>query len=136
MHDASIETGRLGRIGLIRLRPNLDLVDGVEAACGELGFSHAMIRSAVGSLVDSTLRYGHRGAPQEVSVAGPGVEILTLVGELRPGAEGRSLADLRGTVGDPAMRVLGGRFVRGRNIICITVELVLQEWLPDRRPGG
>ncbi len=129
-YDAIVESGQLGRMALIRLRPNLDLVQAVEQASTELGFSHAVVRSAVGSLVDATLSYGSGNGHREVTVQGPGVEILTLVGELRPGPDGQPQAQLQGTVADPQMRVLGGRFVRGKNSICITLELVLQEWLP------
>ena len=40
-------------------------------------------------------------------------------------------ADLRGTISDSEARVYGGAFVVGANPICITLELVLQEWLPN-----
>ena len=35
------------------------------------------------------------------------------------------------TVADTDGRVWGGRFVSGRNPVCMTFELVLEEWLPD-----
>ena len=123
---ASLEDGHLGRIAVIRLRPNEDLVGGVEAACREHGLRHAVVRSAVGSLVDAVLEAGG----QSVTVAGPGIEILTLGGEVRSDAEGVPLAELRGTIADSAAQVYGGRFRRDENPICITLELVLQEWLP------
>jgi predicted DNA-binding protein with PD1-like motif len=123
---ADFEEGRLGRIAVVRLRPNEDLVSAVEAACGEHGLSHAIVRSAVGSLVDAALEAGE----QIIAVPGPGIEILTLAGEVRPDAAGTPRADLRGTIADGKARVYGGRFRRGDNPICITLELVLQEWLP------
>jgi len=123
---ARFEEGRLGRIAVVRLRPNEDLVTAVEAACREHGLAHAVVRSAVGSLVDALLEAGETATP----VPGPGIEILTLAGEVRPGADGSPHADLRGTIADGRARVYGGRFRRGENPICITLELVLQEWLP------
>lgn len=123
---ASFEEGRLGRIAVVRLRPNEDLVTGVEAACREHGLSHAVVRSAVGSLVDAVLEVGEK----TLQVPGPGIEILTLAGELRPGKDGVPAAELRGTIADGKAQVYGGRFRRGANPICITLELVLQEWLP------
>jgi predicted DNA-binding protein with PD1-like motif len=81
------------------------------------------VRTAVGSLVDAAL--GH-GADQRIDVAGPGVEILTLSGGLTEG-----VADLRGTISDSSARVYGGRFLKGGNPICITLELVLQEWVAE-----
>lgn len=120
--SATVQQGRLGRVAVIRLKPNEDLVAGVEAAAAAEGFRHAVVRTAVGSLVDAALAYGEKG---RAAVAGPGIEILTLAGEIRDGK-----ADLRGTISDSDARVYGGRFLPAENPICITLELVLQEWLP------
>ncbi len=131
MSETRIEKGSYGRSAVIRLRPNEDLVEGVEQACFENGIRAAVVRSAVGSLVDAVLQNGAgEDAPTFVE-QGPGVEILTLSGEVMPGEGGRPKADLRGTISTPDARVLGGRFLPGRNSICITLELVLQEWLPE-----
>jgi uncharacterized protein len=129
MTAASMEEGLLGRIAVVRLRPNEDLVTAVEAACREHGLEHALVRSAVGSLVDAVLEVGDR----RLEVPGPGIEILTLAGEVRSDDGGGPSADLRGTIADGQARVYGGRFQRGANPICITLELVLQEWLPATR---
>ncbi|MEQ8354342.1 MAG: DNA-binding protein [Kiloniellaceae bacterium] len=123
---ATFEDGQLGRIAVVRLRPNEDLVGAVEAACREHGLARAVVRSAVGSLVDAELEAGAR----LVRIPGPGIEILTLAGEVRPDDAGAPRADLRGTIADAAAQVHGGRFRRGANPICITLELVLQEWVP------
>ncbi len=123
---ASFEEGKLGRIAVVRLRPNEDMVTAVEAACREHGLSHALVRSAVGSLVDAVLEAGDK----TIQVPGPGIEILTLAGEVRPDAGGKPQAELHGTIADGKAQVYGGRFRRGANPICITLELVLQEWLP------
>lgn len=64
-----------------------------------------------------------------VEVPGPAAEILTLVGDLCPGRP----PDLHGAVGDPTGRVFAGRFLPGRNPVCITVELVVEEMLPESR---
>lgn len=133
MSAVAIEEGAFGRCAVIRLRPNEDLVEGVELACAENGIQRAVVRSAVGSLVDAVLVFGSGTTQKTVSAEGPGVEILTLSGEISPGADGRPSADLRGTISTPEARVLGGRFLPGRNSICITLELVLQEWLPETK---
>ena len=62
---------------------------------------------------------------------GPGIEILTLGGEVRPDDTGRPRAHLTGTISDAGAQVYGGTFLRGQNTICITLELVLQEWIPE-----
>jgi predicted DNA-binding protein with PD1-like motif len=121
--STTVQPGRLGRIAVIRLKPNQDLVEGVEAAAAAAGIRDAVVRTAVGSLVDAAL--GH-GAGRRIDVAGPGVEILTLSGSLTGG-----IADLRGTISDSSARVYGGRFLKGGNPICITLELVLQEWVAE-----
>lgn len=120
--DIELQAGRLGRVAVVRLRPNLDMVSAVEDAAKQAGFSHAVVRSAVGSLIDACLEAGGRQSTHE----GPGVEILSLTGEVGPDG-----ATLRGTISTPAQTVHGGKFVRGENAICITLELVLQEWIPE-----
>lgn len=120
-------------MAVVRLRPNQDLVEGVEAACREHGLGNAVVRSAVGSLVDAALGFG--AGAQRRDVPGPGIEILTLAGEVRPHPAGTPRAELCGTVSDPAGQVHGGIFLRGQNPICITLELVLQEWIPELSDG-
>lgn len=132
MTETSIESGDYGRSAVIRLRPNEDLIEGVEQACLENAIGYAIVRSAVGSLVDAVLQCGAEGDRKTLVEPGPGVEILTLTGEVRPDQDGRPRADFRGTISTPDARVLGGRFLPGRNSICITLELILQEWRPKR----
>ncbi|MCR9255913.1 MAG: DNA-binding protein [Alphaproteobacteria bacterium] len=103
---------------VVRLKPNEDLVTGVEAACREAGVARALVRSGVGSLVDAALSYGEG---KRVDVTGPGIEILTLIGEIRDGE-----AHLTGTIADQEANIFGGRFVPDANPICITLELVLE----------
>lgn len=135
-HETLFEAGRPGRLVAIRLKPNQDLVEGIEAAAAESGLRYAMVRSAVGSLVDAALGYGAGDRAGVTTVEGPGIEILTLSGELRPNREGLPHAFLQGTICDSEAQVYGGRFVRGANPICITLELVLQEWLPEEEDEG
>lgn len=131
-----VERGRYGRMVLARVRPNIDLVTGVERVCAAHGITHAVVRSAVGSLVDAALGYGEGESMTLVTVEGPGIEILTMGGEVRPDASGKTVARLRGTVSDSDANVYGGEFVRGGNPICITLEIALQEWLPDFQPSA
>jgi predicted DNA-binding protein with PD1-like motif len=128
-----VETGSFGRALSLRIGPNEDLVEAIEQACREHGIRRAGIRSGLGSLIDACLETGAGQPPLEVR--GPAVEVLTLVGEVRPNADGRPEARLSGTVGDPQGAVFGGRLVRGRNPICVTAEVLLQEWLPAATQG-
>lgn len=128
----SVEGGSFGRLAVVRLRPNVDLVEGIEAVCAEQGFARAAVRGAVGSLTQATLARGD-GRPR--SVAGPGLEIALTAGEVRPDRAGGSRARVYGLVCDAAGQVYGGEFVRGANPIFVTLELVVQEWLPEDGPS-
>lgn len=123
-----VEAGMLGRTISLRVGPNEDVTEAIEQACREQKCPYAMVRSGLGSLIDAVLEIAPGKPPLEVR--GLAVELLTLVGEVRPGANGASEARLSGSVGDPTGRVFGGRFVRGKNRACVTLEVILQEWIP------
>ncbi len=106
---------------LIRLAAGEDLVDGIEAAARAHHLRDGIVRGGPGSLHSACVRAS--GDP--VDVPGPAAEILTLVGEIHGGT-----ASLHGAVGDPSGRVFAGRFVRGRNPVCITVELIVERTDP------
>ncbi len=127
MHSVTT-AGTFGRALSLRIGPNEDLVEAIERACAVHHIRHAMIRSALGSLNDASLDVGIGKPP--LSVHGPAVELLTLVGDVRPSAEGTPEARLSGTVGSPTGAVFGGRLRRGANPVCATTEVLLQEWLP------
>ncbi|MCJ9714341.1 DNA-binding protein [Bordetella hinzii] len=128
MNDAEIERGRMGRVAYARIGPNEDLVQGVEKFCLSLGFRHAFVRGALGSLVDACL-YTAQGGYRRIE--GPAVEIVSLAGEVRAQPDGSLRASLSGVVADPAGQVHGGPFVSGANAICMTFEVTLEEWLPE-----
>ena len=106
------------------------MITGIEEACAEAGVKNALVRSAVGSLVDAALGYGDGESAGITTVEGPGIEILSLTGEVREDEEGIPRAYLQGAISDSDAKVYGGFFLKGANAICITLELVLQEWLP------
>jgi predicted DNA-binding protein with PD1-like motif len=124
-----VESGSMGRVAYARIAPNEDLVLGVEKLCLANGFRHAFVRGALGSLVDACLR---RPDGRYLEVKGPAVEIVSLAGEVRPGADGSLRAALTGVVADTEGRVYGGPFVPGSNPICMTFEVTLEEWLPSQ----
>lgn len=122
-----VEEGRMGRVAYARIAPNEDLVQGVEKLCLAAGFRNAFVRGALGSLVDACL--GSRDG-NFVTVAGPAVEIVSLAGEVRARPDGSLGAALSGVVADTEGNVQGGPFVAGANIVCMTFEVTLEEWLP------
>ncbi|WP_449412319.1 PPC domain-containing DNA-binding protein [Pandoraea soli] len=126
-----IENGTLGRLVVARLKPNQDLTESIEALCAEHAISRAIVRGAVGSLIDARLAFRAGDGWREQRVSGPGVEILNVFGEVDVRSDVASeLPTLHGMVADTDGRMFAGRFVRGGNLSFITIEVTLQEWLP------
>jgi predicted DNA-binding protein with PD1-like motif len=124
----TLESGAFGRTISIRLAPNEDITEAIEAVCRQHHVTHAMVRAAVGSLAGAVLEVAAGQPP--IAADGIALEMLSLVGEIRPTNDGVVQAQLSGLVGDTDGRVWGGRFVPGANRVCVTMEIVLQEWLP------
>ena len=122
------EQGRTGRIIYTRIAPNEDLVQTVERLCRDLHMQTAVVRGSLGSLAQASLE---RSSGKTFEVTGNAIELLTISGEVRMDNAGIPCANIHGTIADTEGRVFGGRFVRGRNPVCITVELVLEEWLAE-----
>lgn len=133
-HPVVVESGRYGRVVVARLKPNEDLVDALEQLCISHGIAHAVLRGAVGSLVDAQLARGG-GAAHPVVVRGPGVEILSVFGEVvvAPDDGSGARTAISGIVADTDGQMYAGRFVRGGNRSFITIEVSLQEWIVDAR---
>lgn len=128
MSDMSIvESGSMGRVAYARIAPNEDLVQGVEKLCLAEGFRNAFVRGALGSLVDGCL--GTLDG-KYLQINGPAVEIVSLAGEVRSRPDGSLCAALTGVVADPDGNVYGGPFIAGSNLVCMTFEVTLEEWLP------
>ncbi|CAN5437755.1 DNA-binding protein [soil metagenome] len=126
-----VESGSMGRVAYARIAPNEDLVHGVEKLCLAEGFRNAFVRGALGSLVDGCLRTLDG---RYIQLKGPAVEIVSLAGEVRSQADGSLRASLTGVVADTEGNIHGGPFVAGANPICMTLEVTLEEWLPQQ--GG
>ena len=124
--EALVQGGRLGRLVIARLKPNEDIIDSAEALCREHGIDVAVVRGGLGSLIDGQLSYLGRQGMIQIHVEGPGVEILSVSGEILSGA-----SRLQAVVADADGKLYAGRLERGKNLSFITVELTLQEWLPD-----
>jgi predicted DNA-binding protein with PD1-like motif len=122
-----VEEGRMGRVAYARIAPNEDLVQSVEKLCVAEGFRNAFVRGALGSLVDACL--GKQNGDCQI-VSGPAVEIVSLAGEVRTQTDGSVRAPLAGVVADRSGTVYGGPFVAGQNLVCMTFEVTLEEWLP------
>ncbi|WP_079227303.1 PPC domain-containing DNA-binding protein [Pseudomonas putida] len=124
--ESHVQSGQLGRLVVARLKPNEDIIDSAEALCASHGINCAVVRGGLGSLIDGALHYLGRQGMQDIHVPGPGIEILSLSGEVIAGQ-----SRLQAVLADADGNIFAGRLQRGRNLSFITVELTLQEWLPD-----
>ncbi len=127
---ADWEQGHTGRIFYTRVAPNEDLVQTVEKLCLELGIHTAVLRGSLGSLSQASMA---RGSGATFEITGHAIELLTLSGEVRSDEHGVPVANIHGTIADTEGKVFGGRFISGRNPVCITVELVLEEWVAEKK---
>lgn len=133
--NVTIETGKFGRLIVVRVRPNEDLITALESVCVNNGIRRCIVRGVVGSLIDAHLAFGPDEDEKLVSVDGPGVEILGINGELKLNGSGRFDTSLVGTVAAPSGKLFAGRMQRGRNRSFITIEVSLQEWIAEPMEG-
>ena len=103
---------------LLKLQPNQDVTEALEAAVRRAGMHRARIVAAVGSLVEGVLL---RDDGVEV-VAGPGIEVAALTGEVIAAGGSR----LHGYLCREDTGVVEGMLARGRNAVGVTFELLLE----------
>lgn len=109
-----------GKAVLVKLAPNQDVTLALEAAARQAGFAGAVIRTAVGSLVEGV--FVEMGST--ISVPGPGIEVAALQGEIDPhGRRSRLHAHL--CLADA--QVASGQLARGLNAVGVTFEVLLEE---------
>ena len=104
---------------LVKLQPNQDVTEALEAVVADAGMSRGRIVAAVGRLVEGVIRCGDGVA----IVAGPGLEIAALSGDIIPGGGTR----LHGFVCQQDTSVIEGELVRGRNAVGVTFELLIED---------
>jgi predicted DNA-binding protein with PD1-like motif len=103
---------------LARIKPNVDLIEGIEDVCRRHDIRSARVHSGVGSIV------GAEFADGRVIHEHP-TEILVLAGRIAPDHNGQPRADLSIAVADTKGDLHEGKPARGRNPVLICFELVL-----------
>ena len=109
----------ISRAFALRLRPNQDFAEALEAFCRDRGIARATIRGGVGSTIGARFSDGR--------VVNPfATELVITSGTVAPGTGGAleaildvALVDYTGGVGE-------GRLTRGDNPVLMTMELVLE----------
>lgn len=128
--ESDIRRCRVGRVINARFFCNDDLVTGVEDICREHQIAHGVIKGGLGSLFKSGLELmTDEGVLRSINVEGFAVEILSMHGHVRRDRDGEVEVELHGIVANNAGEVFAGRFIKGGSPVCITIEVMLQEWL-------
>ena len=104
---------------LARLKPNVDLVEGIEEICRRHNVSRAVVRSGVGSIVGVEFDDGR-------IIKEHPTEILVLSGDINPNQDDQPRADLSIAVIDMKGSIHEGKPLRGRNPVLICFELALE----------
>jgi predicted DNA-binding protein with PD1-like motif len=103
----------------LRLRPNQDLSQALEAFCRDRGIAAARVHGGVGSIIGARYQGGGR-------VEAFATEMAILSGRIVPGEGGEPQAELDVALIDHAGSLSEGRLVRGDNPVLMTLEVVLE----------
>jgi predicted DNA-binding protein with PD1-like motif len=103
----------------LRLRPNQDLANALEAFCRERGISRARLHGGVGSTIGARFADGR-------SVEPFATELAVSSGTVASGAGGALEAELDVALVDYTGGLAEGRLMRGDNPVLMTMELVLE----------
>lgn len=101
----------------VRLRPNIDVIGGIEDACHSAGVTNARILPSVGS-VNAPVLAAQDG--METPLASLGMEVQAFEGTVRDGK-----ASVSATLCNEDGAIFSGRLVKGLVPICVTAELVI-----------
>lgn len=126
--------GQFGRVIAARLLPRTDLVEGIERICEDYEIKYAFVNCSIGSLEKATfmivapkpeakIKAGYT-APFELP--GP-IEFLGGHGIVCKGANGERVTHFHGVISDQFNHVYGGHFVKGKNPILATMDLIISE---------
>lgn len=111
----------------LRLRPNQDFAEALEAFCGEQGIARAKLHGGVGSTIGARFVDGRIVEPFAT-------EIAVTSGVIAAGAAGALEAELDIALVDHLGGLAEGRLMRGDNPMLMTMELVLEVLSEGRSP--
>ncbi|MBH0130926.1 PPC domain-containing DNA-binding protein [Salinibacterium sp. NK8237] len=123
MPNQLAETGYLETV-VARVRPNEDLTTAIVFLCEENGFTSAVVRGGLGSLVGAT--FFDRSTGGVTHVDGPGTEVISIMGDVAL-VNGVYETTISCTLVDLHGVVHAGELVPGENAVAVTFELVIQK---------
>ena len=123
-----------GRVAVIRLQRDTDLVEGLIEACRQAGFEMACVQMMIGSLRKASISWTKpsdktkRGSERTPAQPVPGpVELITGQAEICLSDPKRPVFHVHGVVTDPDGKAWGGHFFLGGNPVHSTVDVVMTE---------
>jgi predicted DNA-binding protein with PD1-like motif len=126
-------TAQIPRVVMIRVKPGNDLIQGIEEACDLLGIRSGVITCGIGSLQKASFMFlvpldNRMGAGycDPITVEGP-MEILSAQGMIGEEETGDLFVHLHGSFSDKSGHVHGGHWVKGRNPVLFTAEVMICE---------
>lgn len=129
----SFSEGHLSKVGMIRVIPGSDVIEGIEEACRKLGLRAGAIISCIGSLQRAKLMIAvpldnkiGAGYSKPVELEGP-LELISGQGTIGQGQEGETTVHMHGVVSDKRGNLHGGHFVGGENPVLITCEIMIAQ---------
>jgi len=127
----SFSEGHLSTVGMIRVVPGSDVIEGIEEACRKLDIKAGAVISCIGSLQGASVLVAvplnnkiGAGYSEPIKLEGP-LELLSGQGTIGQDEEGAITVHLHGVVSDREGGLHGGHFVRGENPVLITCEMLL-----------
>lgn len=126
--------GESGRIAVIRLQRNTDLVTGLIEACRKAGFEMAASQLIIGSLRSAEISWTRpsdktkRGSERTPAMPIPGpLELISAQAEICLTDPERPVFHVHGVVTDADGKAWGGHFFKGGNPVHSTTDVVMME---------
>jgi predicted DNA-binding protein with PD1-like motif len=129
----SFSEGHLSKVGMIRVVPGSDVIEGIEEACRKLGLRAGAIISCIGSLQRASVMIAvplnnkiGAGYSEPILLEGP-LELLSGQGTIGQGEQGEISVHMHAVMSDREGHLHGGHMVKGKNPVLITCEILLAE---------
>ncbi len=127
-----VAEGTISRVVAIRLRPGMDIVEGIISVCKEKGIKNGIILSAIGSLngarffdpVELPDKKAGYGYSDPIVLEGP-IELVSLNGMICNN-DGEILTHFHFSLSDKDGRGFGGHVIEGNKVL-LTVDVVIGE---------
>lgn len=126
--------GESGRVAVLRLQRNTDLVTGLIEGCRKAGFEMAASQLIIGSLRSAEISWTRPSAKTKrgsertpaMPISGP-LELISAQAEICLSNPDRPVFHVHGVVTDADGKAWGGHFFQGGNPVHSTMDVVLME---------